>query len=520
MAFGAEAMRAMLAASPDVVFVLRRDGRIAFASANVRKFVGDEDVVGAHMSVLLPERLHNLFGRFLSEYLCNPIPRLVGARQPIFFITPDGECQVEIALNALERDGESLAVLSVRDISMRVPRDEGALQAFARLERRLQNALHELGILIEHAPAAIAVLDNDLRYMIASDRWLTDFGLPKDIVGKRHLDLFPDLPERWQATLRLCLEGQTIGSEDDYFDREDGTRDYLRWEVIPWRLPDGAVGGITIFSEVTTKRRLAELAVQKNQALLERLVDERTLELASARDAAKRAEAIKSRLVAAASHDLRQPLHSLGLMLEALERRQTDLEAEALCQRAQNIIDHATDTLSALLDSSRLEDGVLRAKITHAALQPMLQAVMRTHQAAAAAKGISLDVAPCLIEVETDVSLFSRILDNFVGNAIKYTERGGVAVTCACDGKEVTVHVSDTGRGIDPVAVREVFDPYVQIEDQSGRRGEGVGLGLAICKTIADALHCRLSVSSELGVGSTFSVSVAVAQPGLFSNAS
>lgn len=501
-------LTSMLAASKDATIVLRRDGHIVFASKAVHQFVGDRDVTGEHMSILLPLRFRRTFARYIAAYFADPKKPMIGHQHPIFFVTPGGERQVECAVNTFSDEEDTLAVLNVREVPDRVPVEE-PLWALHRLERRLENALLNTEILIAHAPAAIAVLDRDMRYMLASKRWLDEFGLPRDFVGKSHYDLFPDIPERWKEAHRLCLSGQIVASDDDYFDRADGTREYLRWEIVPWSFPGGDIGGMTIFSEFTTQRKLAEIAALNAYNTLERLVEERTHDLATARDAAIRTEALKTRLLAAASHDLRQPLHALSLMLEAIERRQTQDEAREICEKAQKVIDRAGTTLGLLLDAARIEDGALRPHFAPVSCQVLFDELANAHRSAAEEKELTFEVAPCDQEIETDAQLFERILDNLVGNAIKYTEHGGVRVSCAIDADELTVHVSDTGRGIASEALRAIFDPYVQLADGGGARS-GFGLGLTICRTLADALGCRLDVRSVVGEGSIFSVTLPI----------
>lgn len=225
-------LTSMLAASRDATIVLRRDGRIMFASEAVHQFVGDRDVTGEHMSILLPLRFRRSFARYIAAYFADPKKPMIGHQYPIYFVTPGGERQVECAVNTFSAEQDTLAVLNVREVTDRIPVEEPHW-ALNRLEQRLESALLNTEILITHAPAAIAVLDRDMRYMLASKRWLDEFALPRDFVGKSHYDLFPDIPERWKEAYRLCLSGQIVASDDDYFDRADGTREYLRWEIVP-----------------------------------------------------------------------------------------------------------------------------------------------------------------------------------------------------------------------------------------------------------------------------------------------
>jgi PAS domain S-box-containing protein len=128
-----------------------------------------------------------------------------------------------------------------------------------RLADELRRREHLLGLFISHAPAAIAMLDSDMRYLAVSRRWLTEYGLEgRNVVGLSHYELFPETDERWRAAHRQCLNGKTTPSEEGQFITKDGATQWLRWEIHPWRDADGNVGGIIIFTEFITARKQAE----------------------------------------------------------------------------------------------------------------------------------------------------------------------------------------------------------------------------------------------------------------------
>jgi diguanylate cyclase (GGDEF)-like protein/PAS domain S-box-containing protein len=128
----------------------------------------------------------------------------------------------------------------------------------------LQQAHAQLSAFIKHAPVAVAMLDNTLRYVGHTQRWSTDFKLADDLVGQHHYDVFPDLPDRYKAVLNRCLAGATESSDEDTFEREDGTQYLLRWEVRPWRLVDGSIGGIIVLSEDISDRKQIERSLWRS----------------------------------------------------------------------------------------------------------------------------------------------------------------------------------------------------------------------------------------------------------------
>jgi PAS domain S-box-containing protein len=134
-------------------------------------------------------------------------------------------------------------------------------------EAALQASEDRLQVLIDHAPAALAMFDRDMRYLTASRRWLTDYGLsPEGLRGRSHYDVFPEIPERWRAFHHRVLAGETLSAEEDVFRRIDGRALYLHWEARPWRGADGEIGGIVIFTEDITERKRAEKALERNLA--------------------------------------------------------------------------------------------------------------------------------------------------------------------------------------------------------------------------------------------------------------
>lgn len=495
----------------DPVLVLDRKGHIRFASGGVERLTGlkAEALQGRALGSLMPARVHEFASRFLAEYSAAPRPRNIGAVHPLYFVLPDGsERRVEFGVNTFEHEGDLFAVCTVSE-RREAPAPE-VQRVIERLESRLRSALADINIIIEHAPAAIAVLDRDMRYMLASRRWMEDLKLSGDIIGKSHYDLFPDIPEHWRDPHRRGLSGEIVRNDDDSFVGRDGQVEYLRWELLPWHDLEGAVGGITIFSEIITTRKLAELAMRKNHAILETRVVERTAQLERARDEALRASAAKTRFIAGVSHDLRQPLQAAAMLLSAIERRVAPAEAE-ICVKAEAAIFSAAEMLAGLLDASRLEEGVLQPRIESFDVDEVLARVARGHRPLAEAKGLELEVLGCSAKAASDPLLLARIVDNFIANAVKYTEHGKIIVGCTIEGKAARLYVKDTGIGLDGDALERVFDPYVQVDNPGGDASRGYGLGLAICRTVADALHCKLDVQSAPGEGATFSVVVPLA---------
>lgn len=170
---------------------------------------------------------------------------------------------VEFSGVRVELDGRPCVVTISRDITAR-----------RRAEALLSEREQQLRLFVEHSPAAIAMFDRDMRYLVNSRRWLTDYGLGEQVLdGRSHYDVFPDLPEDWKAVHRKCLNGAIESCEEDSFVRPDGITEWLRWEIRPWQTAKGEVGGLIIFSEVITARKLAEEKLRLSEARFRRIVE-------------------------------------------------------------------------------------------------------------------------------------------------------------------------------------------------------------------------------------------------------
>jgi signal transduction histidine kinase/CheY-like chemotaxis protein len=245
-----------------------------------------------------------------------------------------------------------------------------------------------------------------------------------------------------------------------------------------------------------------------NERLIEGLARERH-EAGLARKAAHNADHAKSRFLATASHDLRQPLHALSLYSAAMQLRRLDGDmAEISCN-----IDQAVASLSALVDSlldiSRLDAGAVRPKLQRIDLKPFLEQIGNDLLPMARKRGLELRVSTSHREVESDPALLERLVRNLVDNAIKYTVEGGVTVCADIDDGDVRIAVCDTGPGIAVEERSGIFEEFYQIGNPERDRAQGLGLGLAIVRRLATLLNVRIELETVVGRGSTFAVRMA-----------
>ncbi len=235
-------------------------------------------------------------------------------------------------------------------------------------------------------------------------------------------------------------------------------------------------------------------------------------ELQGARAAAERANDAKTRFLAAASHDLRQPLHAIELFVAALEATVEDDEAHELVADIREASEAAGRLLNALLDISELETGQLEARIEAIPVQRILEGLLRVYGQQASERGLTLRMVPCSQAVHSDPVLLERILSNLLSNAVRYTESGKILLGCRRRGGKLRIEVWDTGPGIPDAERTTIFEEFHQLDNSARDRRKGVGLGLSIVRRLACILGHEIILDSAPGRGSVFTVEVSLAE--------
>jgi PAS domain S-box-containing protein len=506
--------------SPDAVLIVaggEQPGPIRYVNSQAGRMFGYEpgELMGRSIEELVPAAIRSSHAHLRAGYAQAPTRRPMGAGLNLRGRRRDGgEFPVEISLNSVGAGVQLHVICAIRDVTERRQLEEALHQATLQLEQRAatsdasaRQSQDHLRLFVEHAPAAVAMLDRDLRYVVVSNRWREDYGIvERDIVGLRHHDLFPGLPARWQEAHRRALAGELLSSEEDSFERADGQLEWLRWEVLPWHAPDGDVGGIMLFTEVITHRKQARETLLRSHEELEARVAERTHDFEKARNEATRANTMKSRFLAAASHDLRQPLQTIWSLQALLSRVHANGEYAPQCALLGEAVRTMDQLLSSLVDINRLEEGAIQPAIRDFALEEILPRLRSEFGYAASTKSLSLEVDGSAEFVRSDPMLLPVILRNLIGNAIKYTDAGGVKVRVRAAGTDVFIDIVDSGPGISPAHMARLFEAFYQVGNPLRDQRHGVGLGLSIVQTISRLLDHAVSIESQPGSGSTFTV--------------
>jgi len=285
-------------------------------------------------------------------------------------------------------------------------------------------------------------------------------------------------------------------------------------EIRSSRMPDGGI--VATFADITDKVEAADALRRANESL-ERRVVERTAELQKLNSELERAKAEaetanldKTRFIAAASHDILQPLNAARLFTSSLVERKGETRTGELVRNVDASLEAVEDILSALLDISRLDAGAMQPEITAFRIDDMLKALAVEFQPMAREKGIALRVVPCGLTVRSDRKLLRRVLQNLLSNAVKYTPRGKVLMGCRRRGKRLRIEVHDTGGGIPRGKLKLIFREFERLK-QDQAQAPGLGLGLSIVERIVKVLGHRLHVDSTPGSGSTFSIELGLA---------
>lgn len=345
--------------------------------------------------------------------------------------------------------------------------------------------------LLETAPDAMIIVDSGGDIVVVNSQVERMFGFLREELYGEQIEIL--LPENVR---RSHINNRAGYSADPH------VRPMGRALELKGRRKDGSLFPVEIsLSPVTTD--VGSFVSSVIRDVTERKEMER--EIIEARNSAERANKANSAFLAAASHDLRQPVQALSLLNGALRRTVDDELALEMIDSQQQSLDAMTNLLNSLLDISRLDAGAIEPQLEVFPLQQLIDRLIADFGRQAVQKGLEFSAVPSDIFVESDPNLLGEIIQNFVSNAIRYTHQGKVEMHCDRIDGNVCIRITDTGIGIDPSRLQDIFDEFQQIKEP-GQDNEGFGLGLAIVQRLSNLLGLEIEVKSEPGSGSEFSI--------------
>jgi PAS domain S-box-containing protein len=362
-------------------------------------------------------------------------------------------------------------------------RRSGRAAAHADAARTLERERKLFRLVMENAPGGLAVLDRQMRYIAVSRRWMMDYGLSDDPVGKSHYEVFPEIPEEWRRVHRRALAGEVISADEDRFMRADGSVQWVSWRVMPWYDVDGSVGGIIITAEEVTDQ------VSQRKAL--------------------QAMRFAEQFIGVLGHDLRNPLNAIQMAASLLRRKtQEGSDDRTLLDRIITSATRMNEMVTQLLDLTRAKLG--------AGIPLERQAVDLSRLVADAVEELRLSHPRRAIHFEGaadmlgkwDPGRLTQAISNLIGNALQHGDPArAIGIKLSTLDDTVVLDVQNFGAPIPPEVLPFIFDPYRQGGAPKGR-AQGLGLGLFIARQIALAHAGRIDVRSNAQEGTIFTMTL------------
>jgi Na+/proline symporter/signal transduction histidine kinase len=399
---------------------------------------------------------------------------------------------------------------------------DAALRVLDEASAAIQQNRALLQHALDHARQGVTVFDKDLQLLACNRAFQDIFDLPTELAQPG-----VSLGEIVSYNAKRGLYGAGTGQDfiasriESFVSDTEPVRLRLpaRGIVVDIRsnhLPDG--GRVTTYTDITETVE-AEETLEKANETLERRVKERTEELTNvntqlgrAKADAEEANLSKTRFLAAASHDILQPLNAARLYMSSLVERVSGEEAVSLARNADASLDAVEEILTALLDISRLDSGAMKPELGVIRMDDIFRQLAIEFGPMAKSKGLPLTFVPCSLSVRTDRRLVRRLLQNLISNAVKYTPMGRVLVGCRRRRGKLLIQICDTGIGIPQGRQKQIFREFQRL-DQGALIARGLGLGLSIVERIGRVLDHKIAVYSLPGKGSIFTIELPLAAP-------
>src|SRR6201994_77800 len=477
-----------------------------------RSTVTVQDLLATVAQYLGPERARESFEAFAARHRVS--------------IEPSAPADFELLQHAEHLIASSIGAASSRLVmSLLLRKRTVSARAALKLLDDSHAAMHFnreiLQTALNHVRQGIAVFDTELQLICTNQQCSELLGLPPHLVQigiplREILEFMGEISQTSSADSESAMNRRLAPSPPGGEPHLERLPDrHMVIEVRSNRMPDG--GLVVTFTDVTPSIEAAE-ALERANATLEKRVRDRTeeltrlnSELALAKSTAEDANISKTRFLAAASHDILQPLNAARLYVTSLVERQNGGEDSRLVENIDDSLEAIEEILGALLDISRLDAGAMTTSITSFKIGDLMRSLEIEFAPMARAKRLELTFVSSSLPVESDRLLLRRLLQNLISNAIKYTPRGRVLVGCRRRGQSLQIGVYDTGVGIPVVKRGEIFKELHRLE-QGARIARGLGLGLSIVERLARVLNHGIALDSNAGGGSFFSVTLPIAK--------
>jgi len=358
-------------------------------------------------------------------------------------------------------------------------------------ERETEAARAYLDSIIATIRQPLVVLDDELRVISASSSFLRVFSIkPEELIGRhllgagKHLDV----PALREFLASIQIRGTTINDHE------------VEIELPGWGRRAFLMSARVLREAPAAKRKILVSIVDVTEVKREGRV------LEAAKSEAERANIGKSRFLAAASHDLRQPLQTISLLQGMLEKRVHDAATLKLVRRLDETVGTMSSMLDKLLDINQLEAGIVRPTIVDFPIQRLLDEMRTEFAYHAATNDLGWRVIQSSLTVRSDPRLLEQIVRNLLSNAVKYTTKGKLLLGCRRSGDKLRIEVWDTGPGIPESELQPIFEEFHQLDNPARERSKGLGLGLTIVQRLADLLGHKIDLRSRLGAGSVFTI--------------
>src|SRR5210317_1733585 len=474
----ADIVSEILNTSADATIITDHEGRIRL----INKLAGDmfgyeqDELVGEPIEVLIPEEHRDKHRDLRERYHTSPRGRPMVSGLELQGRKKDGSTfRAEIALNPIETADGLVVTSTIR-----------------RINRSNESDIY-FRHLLESAPDAMIIIDDKGKIALVNKQAEEMFGHDRHEMLGKQIEML--LPSRLQEThvehresfLRNPLLRPMGQGRDLVAVRSDGSEFPVEISLSPVHAASRRFVS-SVIRDVTERKRMEN-------------------EIIAARREAERANKANSAFLAAASHDLRQPVQALSLLNGALRRTVTDERALQMIESQEHSLTAMTNLLNSLLDISRLDAGAVIPELEVFPIKRLIDRLSDEFARQAQHTGLEFSSSASTSVINSDPNLLAEVIQNLVSNAIRYTDKGRVRLDCVEQAGKCIIKVTDTGIGIAEEELDEIFREFHQVKTP-GASKEGFGLGLAIVKRLSDLLRIGIKVESDVGRGSCFSVSM------------